>query len=86
MNKIGTPNRVTEIGDLVVRSATSKEECEKYKMSHEWVISLYSYSSNKTDTQRLFGLSDQEFFMWLEIMAKNKSQYRTKINNLGKLK
>lgn len=78
MGKIGTPNRVTELGELVIRSVTPEEECKKQNKAYEWTITLYSYSALRETMQELFGLSNQEFLKWLETMAKKKSEYRHK--------
>lgn len=78
MGKIGTPDRVTELGELVIRSITPEEECKRQNKAYEWTITLYSYSTLRKTMQELFELSDPEFFEWLEIMAKKKSEYRHK--------
>lgn len=81
MGQIANPVKVTEEGLLVVRSVRSYKECEKYGRSYEWTITLYLYGSDKKQTQKFFGLSDQKYFHWLKLLAKKSSQNRNKTRN-----
>jgi len=78
MKKIGSPVKITEEGLLVIRSTKSYEECQKYKRSYEWTITLYLYSSDKKQTQRFFGLSDSNYLYWLKLLAKKSLQNRNR--------
>lgn len=81
MVKIGNPIKITEEGLLVVRSIRPYEECVRYRRSYEWTISLHLYATDKEQTQKFFGLSDQKYLYWLRLLAKNSSQNRKKVQN-----
>ena len=81
MAKIADPIRVTEKGLLTVRSVRPYEECIKYRRSYEWTITLCLYCSDREQTQKFFGLSDQKYLYWLSLLAKKSSQNRKKAQN-----
>lgn len=79
--KIADPVKVTEEGNLLVRSTELSEECRRRGYQYEWTINLYSFSFDKKGTKEHLGLSESGFLEWLKKITHKKTQYRKNSNN-----